>query len=111
MSDKCKDIFTNVDYCENKACRNEYNSRLSDSGVARLQAYCDQRKEYKQEKLIKKDGTVDTSSSVWEEALIAIAMSAGPIIFLKLLGKASPYLTNAFNNSQRIQGIKSCGLR
>ena len=101
MSDKCKDIFTNVDYCENKACRNEYNSRLSDSGVARLQAYCDQRKEYKQEKLIKKDGTVDTSMPGWEKALIAIAMSAGPIIILKLLGEASPYLTNAFNNSLR----------
>ena len=101
MSDKCKDIFTNVDYCENKACRNEYNSRLSDSGVARLQAYCDQRKEYKQEKLIKKDGTVDTSTPVWKEALVALAMSAGPIIILKLLGKASPYLTNAFSNSLR----------
>jgi len=92
----CETTFTNVEYCDNKHCRKIYIKNLSDAGAARLQTYCDQRSSYEHEKILKPDGTIDESLA--SKVLVAIALAAGPLLILKLLGKASPYITNAAKN-------------
>ena len=92
----CETTFTNVEYCDNKHCRKIYIKNLSDAGAARLQTYCDQRSSYEHEKILKPDGTID--ESMVSKVMVAIALAAGPLLVLKLLGKASPYITNATKN-------------